>query len=81
MPGKDNSKSVVAQAAAQEEKAERAADKAAPKYKVEKLRAKCMQLFGVTSSTFDGAFYGNTETEMTIKAAEARINKWLGRKE
>lgn len=81
MPGKDNSKSAVAQAAALEEKAEQVAEKAAPKYKVEKLRAKCVQLFGVTSSTFDGAFYGNTETEMTIKAAEARINKWLGRKE
>lgn len=84
MPGKDTSKSVAAQeaqASAREEKAGQAAGNAAPKFKVEKLRAKCQQLFGVTSSTFDGAFYGNTETEMTIKEAEDRIKKWLGGKE
>lgn len=51
------------------------------KYKVEKLRENCMQLFGITTSTFDGAFYGSKETEMTISEANATVNKWLGRKE
>ena len=54
---------------------------AAQKYKVEKLRAACMKLFKVTTSTFDGAMYGHTEPEMTIEEAAAIINKWLGRKE
>lgn len=51
------------------------------KYKVEKLRAASMKLFKVTTSTFDGAMYGHSETEMTITEARAIINKWLGRKE
>lgn len=50
-------------------------------YKTEKLRENCMQLFGVTSSTFDGAFYKNEKTEMSVSEARAVINKWLGRKE
>lgn len=49
------------------------------KFRVDKLRAKCMQLFHVTSSTFDGAMYGCTATEMTISEAQARIDKWLGK--
>lgn len=49
------------------------------KYLIEKLRAGCIELFGVTSSTFDGAFYGCTETEMSIEDAKARINRWLGK--
>lgn len=50
-----------------------------PKFKVEKLRGKCMELFHITTSTFDGAMYGCTETEMTVNEAQARINKWLGK--
>jgi len=49
------------------------------KYKMEKLRNKCMQLFHITTSTFDGAMHGCTATEMTINEAQARINKWLGK--
>lgn len=49
------------------------------KFRVDKLRTKCMQLFHVTSSTFDGAMYGCTATEMTISEAQARIDKWLGK--
>ena len=49
------------------------------KYRMDKLRAKCMQLFHITTSTFDGAMYGCTATEMTISEAQARINKWLGK--
>lgn len=51
------------------------------KYHIGKLRENCMQLFGITTSTFDGAFYGNTAQEMSITEAKSRINKWLGRKE
>lgn len=50
-----------------------------PKYGKEKLRANSMQLFGVTTSTFDGAFCGVDATEMTIDEARATINKWLGK--
>lgn len=51
----------------------------APKFLTGKLREACTELFGVTSSTFDGAFYGCTETEMSIEDARARINRWLGK--
>ena len=49
------------------------------KFRVDKLRAKCMQLFHITTSTFDGAMYGCEKTEMTVKEAQSRINKWLGK--
>ena len=49
------------------------------KYRMDKLRTKCMQLFHITTSTLDGAMYGCTATEMTISEAQARINKWLGK--
>ena len=49
------------------------------KYRMDKLRTKCMQLFHITTRTFDGAMYGCTATEMTISEAQARINKWLGK--
>lgn len=49
------------------------------KFKVEKLREHSVTLFGVTKSTFDGAFYGNKKTEMTKKEAKAMIGKWLGK--
>ena len=49
------------------------------KYRMDKLRAKCMQLFHITTSTFDGAMYGCEKTEMTVKEAQSRINKWLGK--
>lgn len=58
-----------------------AAAKQEPKYEIGKLRAHCMELFSISTSTFDGAMYGNTDTTLTINEARARINKWLGRKE
>ena len=57
------------------------AGKQETKYQVEKLRENCVKLFNVSTSTFDGAFHGNTAQEMTINEAMSRINKWLGRKE
>jgi hypothetical protein len=55
--------------------------KGEPKFKLEKLRENSVQLFHVTTSTFDGAMFGNTLDEMTINEAKNIINKWLGRKE
>lgn len=52
---------------------------AVQKFKVEKLRENSMKLFGVTTSTFDGAFYGNEKKEMTIEEAGAMLDKWLGK--
>lgn len=49
------------------------------KFQIEKLREHCMELFGVTASTFDGAFYGKIETKLTKQEAQAIINKWLGK--
>lgn len=51
------------------------------KYQISKLREKSMQLFGITTSTFDGAFYGVADQRMSITEARSRIDKWLGRKE
>lgn len=51
------------------------------KFQVKKLRENSMQLFHVTASTFDGAFYGQKETEMTIEKARAIIKKWLGKEQ
>lgn len=81
MPEKHDGRT-VAETKAAEEKHAAGAGKAASqekKFKVGKLRENCMQLFGVTASTFDGAFYGNKETEMTVKKAGAIISKWLGK--
>ena len=49
------------------------------KFEIGKLRENCMQLFHVTASTFDGAFYGRTEKEMSIQEAAAAIQGWLGK--
>lgn len=63
---------------AQEKKA--SADRTArQKYKVGKLRKNSMKLFGVTTSTFDGAFYGEKRNEMTVEEARAMLDKWLGK--
>lgn len=57
MPEKHDGRT-VAETKAAEEKHAAGAGKAASqekKFKVGKLRENCMQLFGVTASTFDGA--------------------------
>jgi hypothetical protein len=50
----------------------------APKFSVEQLRKHCVRLFGISSSTFDGAMYGKKEP-MTIEEAKAIIKGWLGK--
>ena len=47
-----------------------------PKFSLEQLRKHCVRLFNITSSTFDGAFYGRTG-EYTVKEAQGVINEWL----
>lgn len=49
-------------------------------FPLEVLRANCTRLFGCTSSTFDGAFFGaDGEQEYTVKEAGGLIEKWKGR--
>ena len=45
------------------------------KYTVERLRANCLKLFGVTTSTFAGATYGMTGT-YTVEEMKAHIEAW-----
>ena len=45
------------------------------KFPLETLRKDCVKLFGITSSTFDGAMYGKTG-EFTIADAASIINDW-----
>ena len=48
---------------------------AAPKFTLEKLRLNCRRLFGVSTSTFDGATYGLTE-KYTVEEMRAHIEAW-----
>lgn len=50
------------------------------KFKIEKLRENSMKLFGITTSTFDGAMYGQNAAELTVEEARKIINEWLGTK-
>ena len=47
----------------------------APKFTIEKLRSNCLALFGVTSSTFDGATHG-LDGEFTVEEIKNTIEKW-----
>ncbi len=49
--------------------------KSTQKYKISQLRANCRVLFGISTSTFDGATYGLTGT-YTIKEMQAHIDTW-----
>lgn len=46
-------------------------------FPVSTLRSECMNLFGCTSSTFDGAFFGKKEKDYTIDEAKKIIAEWL----
>ena len=61
-------------------KAAPAAEKTADgrKIPIEKLRRGCVNLFGVTPSTFDGATVGIPEgSKYTVGEMQAHIDKWL----
>ena len=52
--------------------------KAEPKFVVEKLRSNCVEVFGVTSSTFDGAMYGHDlDAEYSISEVKHIIDAFL----
>lgn len=60
---------------AQKETATAATPTAAPKYTIEKLRQNCLKLFGVTTSTFNGATYG-LRGEYTVEEIKKAIDTW-----
>lgn len=47
------------------------------KFKKEKLREHSVELFGITTSTFDGAFYGAQGDEFSIAEAKKIIHTFL----
>lgn len=49
--------------------------KSEPKFPIEKLRQNCLALFGVSSSTFDGATHG-LNGEYTVDEMKKTIEKW-----
>ena len=49
--------------------------KAEPEFSIPALRKDCLNLFGVTSSTFDGAMSGR-EGAFTIASAKNIIEAW-----
>ena len=53
------------------------AKKEAPKFTLERLRQNCMDLFGVTSSTYDGAVCGLSGT-FTVDEMKKHIKVWQG---
>lgn len=55
-------------------------EKSAEKYSVEKLKEHCIDVFGVSQSTFAGAMHGH-EGNYTIDEAKAILNEWLFGKE
>ena len=53
------------------------AQKKEPKCAIERLRKDSLKLFGVTTSTFDGATHG-LRGKFTVKEMRERIKKWQG---
>jgi hypothetical protein len=45
------------------------------KYTLERLRLNCRSLFGISTSTFDGATYGMTG-KYTVEEMRAHIESW-----
>ncbi len=52
---------------------------APPQFPISRLREDCLALFGVPTSTFDGAMYGVTR-EMSVEEAAKRIDSWKNSK-
>lgn len=68
----------MAENAVEKKTVEKAQEKATvTRFKVENLRKKCMELFGVTTSTFDGAMYASKQTELSVDEARTIIQTWL----
>jgi hypothetical protein len=52
--------------------------KALQTFSIEALRKSCMKLFGITTSTFDGAMEGQ-KGPLTLEAAQQIIEAWKGK--
>lgn len=74
---KQENASAVASAA--EKASGSATQKREQRFSVSTLRDNCVKLFGCTTSTFDGAFFGCTDKEYSIEEAKGIIKKWLGK--
>jgi len=70
-------KTEISKAEAEVKQTEATAVTPAPKFTVERLRRDCLNLFGVTFSTFDGAVYGLTG-KYSIEEMRDRIKTWQG---
>ena len=46
-------------------------------FQVEKLREHSIKLFGVSTSTFDGAMHRHEKSEYTVNEVKSIINDWL----
>ena len=49
------------------------------KYEIAALRANCLQVLGVTSSTFDGAFCEAEDKAYSLDEAKTIIKNWLNK--
>lgn len=49
------------------------------KFPLEELQKNCIELFGVTSSTFAGATHVLGDGEYTIAEVKKQINTWLSK--
>lgn len=53
------------------------AEKQPPKFSIARLRQNCVELFGITSSTYDGAVH-KLEGTFTVEEMKTHIKKWQG---
>lgn len=65
--------------AKEKDKAQPAEVEAVTKFPIEKLRQNCLALFGVTTSTFDGATLGY-DGEYSVDEIKKAIDKWQNTK-
>lgn len=63
--------------AAEKKSAEKKATAPEPKFVKENLRKNCVKLFGVATSTFDGAMRSCESAELTVSEAKKMIDTWL----
>jgi hypothetical protein len=50
-----------------------------PKYEVAVLREYCYEVLGVTTSTFDGAFFDAEDRTYSLEEAKEILNTWLNK--
>lgn len=65
--------------AKEKDKAQAVEAEAVTKFTIEKLRQNCLALFGVTTSTFDGATLGY-DGEYSVEEIKKAIERWQNTK-